>query len=138
MEEIENQYLEDMLEETIGEQIEKFRTAEPGSDDYKESARVICEFWKICIEYTTAGMEYREKEEQRLSEERFKAQQLDIQKHNNFLQLVKDYVLGFTGIAVPAIIYVVLYNKGLKFEETGSYTSGTVKNLVRFFKPTKV
>lgn len=138
MEEIENQYLEDMLEETIGQTIEKFRQAEPGSDEYKETARVICEFWKIAIEYTTAGMEYREKEEQRLSEERFKAQQLEIQKHNNFLQLVKDYVLGGLGIAVPAIIYVVLFNKGLKFEETGSVTSGTVKNLVRIFKPNKI
>jgi len=47
-----------------------------------------------------------------------------------------------TGVAVgelvlPLMFYGIWMNKGFKFEETGSFTSTTFKNLLNRFKPTK-
>lgn len=39
-------------------------------------------------------------------------------------------------VIVPIIFYNVWMNKGFKFEETGTYTSNTFKNLFNKFKPT--
>ena len=40
-------------------------------------------------------------------------------------------------VAVPIIFYNVWMNKGFRFEETGTYTSNTFKNLFSKFKPTE-
>lgn len=47
-----------------------------------------------------------------------------------------------TGVAVgelvlPLMFYGIWMNRGFKFEETGSFTSTTFKNLLNRFKPTK-
>ena len=41
------------------------------------------------------------------------------------------------GLLVPAFVYMVLFHKGLKFEETGTVASSMVRNLMGKFKPTK-
>jgi len=40
-------------------------------------------------------------------------------------------------VTVPIIFYNVWMNKGFRFEETGTYTSNTFKNLFGKFKPNK-
>ena len=42
-----------------------------------------------------------------------------------------------TTIIVPIIFYNAWMNKGFRFEETGTYTSNTFKNLFNKFKPSK-
>lgn len=51
-------------------------------------------------------------------------------------RIIKVIVDGAT-ILVPIIFYNVWMNKGFKFEETGTYTSNTFKNLFSKFKPNK-
>lgn len=41
------------------------------------------------------------------------------------------------GLILPLAFYGIWYCKGLRFEETGTYTSTTFKNLFNHFKPTK-
>lgn len=40
-------------------------------------------------------------------------------------------------IAVPALLYSVLFTRGLKFEQTGSVTSGFFRGLITKIRPTK-
>ena len=51
-------------------------------------------------------------------------------------RIIKVLVDGAT-ILVPIIFYNVWMKKGFTFEETGTYTSNTFKNLFSKFKPTK-
>lgn len=51
-------------------------------------------------------------------------------------RIIKVLVDGAT-ILVPIIFYNVWMNRGFKFEETGTYTSNTFKNLFSKFKPGK-
>lgn len=41
------------------------------------------------------------------------------------------------GVVAPLVFYGVWMNRGLKFEEEGSFTSTTFKGLISKFKPTK-
>ena len=55
-------------------------------------------------------------------------------------QNLVDYVkLGaeIAGVVLPLVFYGYWMNKGLKFEETGSFTSDTFRGLIRWFKPVK-
>lgn len=45
--------------------------------------------------------------------------------------------IGAAEIIVPAAVYWALYNKGLKFEMTGTVTSGFFRNLIGKIRPTK-
>lgn len=40
-------------------------------------------------------------------------------------------------LVLPLVFYGIWMNKGFKFEETGSFTSTTFKNLLNRFRPTK-
>lgn len=51
-------------------------------------------------------------------------------------RIIKVLVDGAT-ILVPIIFYNVWMSKGFKFEETGTFTSTTFKNMISKFKPTK-
>ena len=45
--------------------------------------------------------------------------------------------LELVGIVAPLVFYGVWMNRGLQFEEEGSFTSTTFKGLIGKFKPTK-
>lgn len=67
-------------------------------------------------------------------EELSKAAMKDVEDRTD--RLIKICVDG-AAIIIPIIFYNVWMNKGFKFEETGTYTSNTFKNLFNKFKPTK-
>ena len=62
-------------------------------------------------------------------------------KHKLLDEQVKDryFKVGIAAaeIVLPLIFYGIWMRRGFKFEETGTYTSGTFRNLFNRFKPTK-
>lgn len=67
---------------------------------------------------------------------------LEERKQNETLKDSKIWNVAKTGveiagIVVPIVFYSVWMNRGLKFEEEGSFTSTTFKGLMGKFKPTK-
>jgi hypothetical protein len=51
-------------------------------------------------------------------------------------KLVRTVINGVE-FAVPIMVYILLYRKGLKFEETGVFSSTTFRGLLSKFKPFK-
>lgn len=97
-------------------------------------------------------LELKEKElELKGAELELKSRQLDdevLNRNNENVmkaQQMKDERIGtyiragveVGGLLVPAFVYMVLFHKGLKFEETGTVASSMVRNLMGKFKPTK-
>jgi len=69
-----------------------------------------------------------------------RTQEGELQKRQARDQMVDRCVRA--GVAVgelvlPLVFYGIWMNKGFKFEETGSFTSTTFKNLLNRFRPTK-
>lgn len=86
------------------------------------------------------GAELVLKERELDSKDADRTQEGELQKRQARDQMVDRCVRA--GVAVgelvlPLVFYGIWMNKGFKFEETGSFTSTTFKNLLNRFRPTK-
>ena len=69
----------------------------------------------------------------RANEEQFKQHQLNDQVLDRYVKIG----VATAELVLPLVFYGVLMKRGLKFEETGTFTSQTFKNLFNRFKPTR-
>ena len=69
----------------------------------------------------------------RANEEQFKQHQLNDQVLDRYVKIG----VATAELVLPLVSYGVWMKRGLKFEETGTFTSQTFKNLFNRFKPTK-
>lgn len=69
----------------------------------------------------------------RASEEQFKQHQLNDQVLDRYVKIG----VATAELVLPLVFYGVWMKRGLKFEETGTFTSQTFKNLFNRFKPTR-
>ena len=139
------EYIEDRYEVLIGELIEKIRELEPGTEQHTMACKALSEIYSVRIKYTDIEMGYDDHEAQRKhemimanNELATKQEQFDEQRREHMRDLIINTALTLTGIVVPLAAYGVWMNRGFKFEETGTYTSSTFKNLFRVFKPNKI
>jgi len=69
-----------------------------------------------------------------------KRENVQVKKRQLNEQVIDRYVnlgIAVAELVLPLIFYGVWMGKGFKFEESGTYTSATFKNLFNRFKPTK-
>lgn len=69
----------------------------------------------------------------RANEEQFKQHQLNDQVLDRYVKIG----VATAELVLPLVFYGVWMSRGLKFEETGTFTSQTFKNLFNRFKPTR-
>ncbi|MCD8372126.1 MAG: hypothetical protein LUD27_02360 [Clostridia bacterium] len=66
-------------------------------------------------------------------EERSGGKSFNIQKKDTIIK----WCIGIAEIVLPLTFYAIWLRRGFKFEETGTYTSSTFRNLFNNFKPVK-
>ena len=69
----------------------------------------------------------------RVNEEQLKQHQLNDQVIDRYVRIG----VATAELVLPLVFYGVWMSRGLKFEETGTFTSQTFKNLFNRFKPTR-
>lgn len=84
-------------------------------------------------EFTLKKREVDCKEAERVREET----SLKQQAKDNMIDRCVKVGIALTEIVVPLAFYGIWMKQGFKFEETGSFTSTTFKNLFNRFRPTK-
>lgn len=105
--------VKEMLEERILE-IEGFlETVDPSTEEYAKASNTLEKLYKLRIE---------ENKNDKDGKDRW---------INRFITLFIELV----GIVLPLGFYAVWMKRGLKFEETGSFTSQTFRGLISNFKP---
>lgn len=121
-----NNEIESMLNEELKRQLEDISRMTVGEE---ETSKAIDDFTKL----------YKLTQEDDKAEwEAVKAHQ----EHSDELSDRKKERLTKLGIAaaevaLPLIFYAIWFRKGLKFEETGSFTSTTFRGLINRFRPSK-
>lgn len=110
--------IEKRLEDEIIGEIESLGDLDPGSEDYKAVVDGIAKLCKAQTEMENAKAEN------------------NTQRAKTILDRVRLCV-DAAGIVLPLIFYANWMRKGLKFEETGTFTSTTFKNLIGKFRPEK-
>lgn len=109
-----------LLNEEIKSEIQNLSSLPPGKEK-SNAVEDLVKLYKLRIEET--------KNE---SDKQFKKAQLKEQHRDRYFKLGVEAA----AIILPLIFYGIWLRRGFKFEETGTFTSTTFRNLFNRFKPT--
>lgn len=128
------------LEKEILKEIQDLSALESGSKEMDSAIENLATLYKLNIEEVKIEHEAMEKAFDRGSADETSAR--DIKLRQQMLnESIKDryFKLGLdvAGLIVPIIFYGIWMRRGLKFEETGTFTSTTFRGLFNRFKPTQ-
>lgn len=128
------------LEKEILKEIQDLSALESGSKEKDSAIENLATLYKLNIEEVKIEHEAMEKAYDRGSADETSARDLKL-KQQMLDESIKDryFKLGLdvAGLIVPIIFYGVWMGRGLKFEETGTFTSTTFRGLFNRFKPTQ-
>ena len=137
---MEEKRIEELLEEELIEQIKALSELEPGSDKKTKAIDDLAKLYRVRIEENKTVWDADEKYNRRVLDEKLNTTDSDF-KSQQMTEQVKDryFKVGIAAaeLMIPLIFYGVWMNKGFRFEETGTITSGTFKGLINRFRPTK-
>lgn len=125
--------IQKMVDDEIRSQIENMSKLKAGSDEKIKAAECLTKLYKLRTEEERADGEMRIESGKADSDFVLKEHQLSEQKKDRWFKAV----IAAAELGIPLIFYGVWMNKGFKFEETGTFTSQTFRNLFGRFKPTK-
>lgn len=150
--------IQSLLDGVIEKEIQNVEALSSGTDEKSKAIQNLVTLHKLRIEEIKAETDAEEKRERRvmdggqqkaeltLKEKELDGKAVDRDREETFQKRqARDQMIDRcmrTGVAVgelvlPLVFYGIWMNKGFKFEETGSFTSTTFKNLLNRFRPTK-
>lgn len=128
--------IKNLLGEEIKREIENLSTLEPGSKEKSAAIEDLSTLYRLKIEEGKNELTYMEKYDQGIISDRDyeeKKAQLVEETRDRYFRLG----IAAAEIILPLVFYATWMKRGLKFEETGTYTSTTFRGLFNRFKPTK-
>lgn len=150
--------IQSLLDGVIETEIQNLGSLSSGSDEKSKAIQNLATLHKLRIEEIKAETDTDEKRERRkmdseqrkdeltLKERELNGKEADRDREKTFQnRQVMDQMIDrcmrpgmdIAGLVLPLVFYGIWMNKGFKFEETGSFTSTTFKNLLNRFRPTK-
>ena len=105
---------DELLEELLKLKLQEVQTLDPRSKEFKAAMEGISSLYKAQTESFKLNVESDYKR---------------IEIEENRKKSLRDILPGIAGIAVPTLMYGILWNKGMKFEETGTYSSNGMRRL---------
>lgn len=132
--------IQNSLEEEIEERIKELGALEVGTDKYTDAVESISKLYSLRSTESKIDADYSQKIEELEKEETLKQREFDLKEQEmaqNKKLAVAGNIVQVGCVAIPLAVYAVLYDKGLKFEETGTIASSMVRNLIQKFKFTK-
>lgn len=105
---------DELMEELLKLKLQEVQTLDPRSKEFKDAMDGVSGLYKA----QTIGL--------RLNiDSDYKKAELEAEKKRT----LREWILGILGIAIPTSLYAILWNKGMKFEETGTYSSNGMRRL---------
>lgn len=150
--------IQSLLDGVIETEIQNLGSLSSGSDEKSKAIQNLATLHRLRIEEIKAETDTDEKRERRkmdseqrkdeltLKERELNGKEADRDREKTFQnRQVMDQMIDrcmrtgmdIAGLVLPLVFYGIWMNKGFKFEETGSFTSTTFKNLLNRFRPTK-
>lgn len=130
---------QELANQILGE-LENLGTMTKGSEEHKTSVDNVCKLYKLALEDVKTDNDYDEKwnrrdmdQKQSELDEAYRDKQLSDQRRIEYGKMA----IQAAGIMLPLMLYAACFRKGLKFEETGTFTSATFKGLFNKIGPKK-
>lgn len=140
-----------MLDEQIKAELGGLSGLAVGSKEYTEAIEGLAKLYRLRIDDSKAAMEYNKeiddddfRKKQMEQEEKFHNEQAERDEQSRKEQLAEQkkdrYIrigIAAAELMVPLMFFAKIYQMGYDLEKDGTFTVQTLKNLVRFVKPTK-
>jgi hypothetical protein len=123
--------IRDLLDEVVVSELETINNL--SGEEKSTAIDGVVKLYKIKLEADKNESDLIEKVDARENEQLFKKEQLSHDKKLSYLKIG----LEAAAIVFPLIFYGIWMRKGFKFEETGTFTSTTFRNLFGKFSPKK-
>lgn len=120
-----------MLDDAIRDGIESLGGAT--MTEYPDRVDAVVKLYKLRLEEIENERSFMAKSDETVDKERdfqLRQEQISGEKSSRKLRFIADAL----GIAVPAVVYVLCFRRGLKFESEGTFTSQTVRGLLSKLK----
>lgn len=121
--------IQKLLDEEIVQRLKGLNGLESGSKEIGAAIEDVEHLFKMRVEERKLNNEL----ESNARDERDKLVENAARAKDRYIRLGLDVA----GLILPLAFYGIWMAKGLKFEETGTFTSTTFRNLFNRFKPTK-
>lgn len=115
---MEENTIKRLLCDEIENEIKQLKNLDPGSEEYSKVVEGLAKLYELKLA-----------EDDKSNEK----ERTDKESKSKFIQ----YGIDIAGIVLPLAFYGVWMKKGLKFEQTGTFTSSTFRGLLQKFKTTK-
>lgn len=140
-----------MLDEQIKAELGGLSGLAVGSKEHTEAIEGLAKMYRLRIDDSKAAMEYNKEiddenfrrdqmeqektqhQEQVEREEQSRKEQLSEQKKDRYIKIG----IAAAELMVPLVFFAKIYQMGYDLEKDGTFTVQTLKNLIRFVKPTK-
>lgn len=140
-----------MLDEQIKAELGGLSGLAVGSKEHTEAIEGLAKLYRLRIDDSKAAMEYNKeiddddfRKKQMEQEEKFHNEQAERDEQSRKEQLSEQkkdrYIrigIAAAELMVPLVFFAKIYQMGYDLEKDGTFTVQTLKNLVRFVKPTK-
>ena len=140
-----------MLDEQIKAELGGLSGLAVGSKEHTEAIEGLAKLYRLRIDDSKAAMEYNKeiddddfRKKQMEQEEKFHNEQAERDEQSRKEQLAEQkkdrYIrigIAAAELMVPLVFFAQIYQMGYDLEKDGTFTVQTLKNLVRFVKPTK-
>lgn len=123
--------IKSLLDEVIEEEIANLELYD--GEEKSQAIKDIAQLHKLRIEEIKTEAELEEKRE-RLDQDELASQR---QAKDSKVDRIVKVCVSAVELLVPLGFYGLWMKQGFRFEETGSFTSTTFKNLLSRFRPTK-
>ena len=121
--------IQKLLDEEIVQRLKGLNGLESGSKEIGVAIEDVEHLFKMRVEERKLNNEL----ESNAREERDKLVENAARAKDRYIRLGLDVA----GLILPLMFYGIWMAKGFKFEESGTFTSATFRNLFNRFKPTK-
>lgn len=129
--------MNDRLKAELDEEFDKLNALSPSDEGYKEATERFTKVYALYLDEEKNQTEAEFKKMQIKNDELMKKAQLSETKKDRWWKVG----LGVAGLVLPLAIQTMWYKMGMKFEETGSFSSACSRsifgNLFKFNNKTK-
>ena len=125
------QNVKDLLKEELVSEIQAISSMDAGSEEQQKAVDNFNVLYKLNLEQQKIDNDLAHREKQLDFEASKEEQRIEDEKRNKYIQ----WGIDIASLVLPLSLYTKWLSKGFKFEQTGTFTSTTFRDLLKHIKP---
>lgn len=132
------QNVKDLLKEELVNEIQAISSMEAGSEEQQRAVDNFSILYKLNLDQEKIDNDLDQREKQRDFEYAKEEQRIDEDRERKAEEKKNKYIqwgIDIASLVLPLSLYTKWLSKGFKFEQTGTFTSTTFRDLLKHIKP---